>query len=305
MAEKDTAAMSPIAASRGAHTTQHNSEFRRIVRVFFGRKLAVVGLVIIGILVLMAIFAPLLAPYDPIKTNMSARLQSPSAEHWLGTDSAGRDLMSRIIYGSRTSLIIGLIAVSFSTIVGMTMGICAGYFGGWVQAIIMRFADALMVFPNLILVLLIAGLVGGGIKIVIFALAIGGIAGKCRLMCAQAMTIKQNDYVMAGKAMGMSNMRMMLTQILPNAFPPLLVVITMQLGTVILGEASLSFLGVGILPPTPAWGRMVNEGYKYLLTNPWLSLAPGIAIMLVVFGFNMAGDGLRDAIDPRLRGIIK
>lgn len=182
------------------------------------------------------------------------------------------------------------------------MGICAGFFGGWVYTIIMRFTDALMTFPNLILVLLISGLVGGGMKIVIFALAVGGIAGKCRLMCAQTLTVKQNDYVLAARAMGMGNMRMLLTQILPNAFPPLLVVITMQLGTVILGEAALSFLGVGILPPTPAWGRMVNEGYRFLLTNPLLSIAPGLAIMLVVFGFNMAGDGLRDAIDPRLRG---
>jgi peptide/nickel transport system permease protein len=304
MVRKDDATLEPALSSRVSQAP-HYSEFKRIVRVFFGRKLAVIGLVIIAILVLVAIFAPLIAPYDPIKTSMGERLQGPSAAHWLGTDSAGRDLLSRIVYGSQTSLIIGLIAVSISTLVGMTMGICAGYFGGWVQAVIMRFADALMVFPNLILVLLIAGLVGGGMKIVIFALAVGGIAGKCRLMCAQTLTVKQNDYVLAGKAMGMGNLRMMLTQILPNAFPPLLVVITMQLGTVILGEASLSFLGVGILPPTPAWGRMVNEGYKYLLTNPLLSIAPGIAIMLVVFGFNMAGDGLRDAIDPRLRGVIK
>ncbi len=281
--------------------TPHHSELRRVIRVFIGRKLAIIGMVIIVILVFFAIFAPWIAPYDPIKTDMMNRLAQPSSQHLLGTDSTGRDVFSRIVYGARTSLIIGIVAVSISTIFGMTMGICAGYFGGWINAIIMRFTDALMVFPNLILVLLIAGLVGGGIKIVILALAIGGIAGKCRLMCAQTLTVKQNDYVLAGRAMGMSNIRMMLTQILPNAFPPLLVVITMQLGTVILGEAALSFLGVGILPPTPAWGRMVNEGYKYLLTNPILSIAPGTAIMLVVFGFNMAGDGLRDAIDPRLK----
>jgi len=278
------------------------SESRRILRVFFGRKLAVIGLAFIILEILVAIFAPLIAPYDPIKTDLESRLLQPSREHLLGTDSAGRDLFSRVVYGARTSLIIGISAVSISTLIGMTMGICAGFFGGWVYTVIMRFTDALMTFPNLILVLLISGLVGGGMKIVIFALAVGGIAGKCRLMCAQTLTIKQNDYVLAARAMGMGNMRMLLTQILPNAFPPLLVVITMQLGTVILGEAALSFLGVGILPPTPAWGRMVNEGYRFLLTNPLLSIAPGLAIMLVVFGFNMAGDGLRDAIDPRLRG---
>jgi len=278
------------------------SESRRILRVFFGRKLAVIGLAFIILEILVAIFAPLIAPYDPIKTDLESRLLQPSREHLLGTDSAGRDLFSRVIYGARTSLIIGISAVSISTLIGMTMGICAGFFGSWVYTVIMRFTDALMTFPNLILVLLISGLVGGGMKIVIFALAVGGIAGKCRLMCAQTLTIKQNDYVLAARAMGMGNVRMLLTQILPNAFPPLLVVITMQLGTVILGEAALSFLGVGILPPTPAWGRMVNEGYRFLLTNPLLSIAPGLAIMLVVFGFNMAGDGLRDAIDPRLRG---
>jgi peptide/nickel transport system permease protein len=278
------------------------SEFRRVVRVFFGRKLAVIGLVFISLLVFTAAFAPLLTPYDPYQTSLKDKLQEPNREHLLGTDSVGRDTFSRILYGSRTSLLIGVAAVGLSSIIGMTMGLSAAYFGGWVYMVIMRITDALMAIPGIILVLLISGLVGGGIKIVIIALAIGGISPQCRLMCGTALSIKQNDYILAGRAMGMPDWRMMLFQVFPNAFPPLLVVITMSLGTVILAEATLSFLGIGILPPTCAWGSMVNDGYKYLLTNPILSFAPGAAIMMVVFGFNMMGDGLRDALDPKLRG---
>ena len=177
-------------------------------------------------------------------------------------------------------------------------------FGGWVFAIIMRITDALMALPSLILILLIAGLVGGGITIVIFALAFGAIAPTCRMMCGQALHIKQNDYVLAAKAMGMGSVRAMITQIFPNAFAPLLVGMTMALGTVVLAEAGLSYLGIGIKQPTPSWGAMVNEGQAYIMTNPLLSIVPGGFIMLMVFGFNMAGDGLRDAIDPTLRGAI-
>jgi ABC-type dipeptide/oligopeptide/nickel transport system permease subunit len=168
----------------------------------------------------------------------------------------------------------------------------------------MRITDALMALPGIVLALLIAGLVGGGIGVVIFALGFGGIAVMCRMMCGLALSVKQNDYVMAGRAIGMSNWRLMLTQIFPNAFPPLMVGITMGIGAVVLGEAGLSFLGIGIEPPTPSWGGMVLNGQGYLLTNPLLSLAPGVAIMLLVFGFNMVGDGIRDAVDPRLRGVL-
>jgi peptide/nickel transport system permease protein len=194
--------------------------------------------------------------------------------------------------------------VTTSGVVGMAMGMAAAYFGGWVFAIIMRITDALMALPGLILILLISGLVGGGIAVVTFALAFGAIAPTCRMMCGQALHIKQNDYILAGKAMGMGSIRMMVTQIFPNSFAPLLVGMTMALGTVVLAEAGLSYLGIGITPPTPSWGAMVNDGQKYILINPLLSIVPGGAIMIMVFGFNMAGDGLRDAIDPTLRGAI-
>ncbi|HSW57184.1 MAG TPA: ABC transporter permease [Dehalococcoidales bacterium] len=280
------------------------SEAKRFFSVFFGRPLPVIGMIIILVFIITAIFAPLLAPYDPYKLNLPNKLQSPSLTHWLGTDSVGRDTLSRVIYGSRISLIIAIIAVSISTLVGITLGLIAAFFGGFTYQIIMRFVDALMAFPMLLLALLIASLLGGGMRNVIIALCIGFIAAPARMMCGVATAVKQNDYILAARSIGMSNLRTMIRHILPNSFQPLLVMLTVGLGSTILAEAGLSFLGVGINPPTPAWGSMVNEGYKFLLTNPELCLGPGIAIMLVVFGFNMMGDGLRDALDPRLRGVI-
>jgi peptide/nickel transport system permease protein len=304
MADKpESAGQVPDAAGVMAAPPRH-SEWRRISRVLFGRKLYVIGFVIVVLLILIAIFAPLLAPYDPNKTDLRNKLLQPSAEHWLGTDQVGRDILSRIIYGTQISLEIGFIAVFASAIVGMLMGLVAAHFGGWWFAIIMRITDALMALPGIILVLLIAGLAGGGIWVVIFALGFGNIPIMCRMMCGLALSVKQNDYVLAGRAIGMSNWRIMLTQIFPNAFPPLMVGITMGIGGVVLGEAGLSFLGIGVEAPKPAWGSMVNDGYPYLLYNPLLSLAPGVAIMLLVFGFNMVGDGIRDAVDPRLRGVL-
>jgi peptide/nickel transport system permease protein len=304
MADKpESAGQVPDAMGVIAAPPRH-SEWRRIARVFFGRKLYTIGFVIVVILFIVAIFAPLLTPYNPLKTDLRNIVKPPSAEHWLGTDQLGRDILCRIIFGTRTSLLIGFSAVFSAAAVGMLMGLTAAHYGGWVFTIIMRITDALMALPGIILVLLIAGLVGGGIGVVIFALGFGGIAGMCRMMCGLALSVKQNDYVLAGRAIGMSNWRIMLTQIFPNAFPPLMVGITMGIGGVVLGEAGLSFLGIGVEQPTPAWGSMVNDGYPYLLNNPLLSLAPGVAIMLLVFGFNMVGDGIRDAVDPRLRGVL-
>ena len=285
-------------------TPPQYSEIKRIISVFFSRPLPVIGLFIIVILILAAIFAPLIAPYDPYKMDIINKLQPPTREHLLGTDSLGRDTLSRIIYGSRTSLIVGISAIGISTIIGLTLGLIAAFFGGALYQIIMRFIDALMAFPMLLLALLIAALLGAGMKNVIIALGIGMIAPPSRMMCGVAMSIRENDYILAARAMGMSNTRIMLEQILPNAFPPLLVMITIGLGATILAEAALSFLGIGITPPTAAWGGMVNDGYKFLLTCPVLAISPGVAIMLVVFGFNMMGDGLRDALDPRLRGVV-
>jgi peptide/nickel transport system permease protein len=284
--------------------TPRISEMRRFAVVFLRRKLVIAGLVIISILVITAIFAPLLAPYDPYKQDISQALRQPSEAHLLGTDVVGRDTLSRVIYGSRTSLIIGIIAITIAASIGMAMGLMAAYFGGVTNALIMRFVDALMSFPMLIFALVLASMLGSGLKNVILALGVGMVSGYARLMCGQALSVKQNEYITAARSMGASNLRIMLVHILTNCFPPLIVLITMMMGTCILAEAGLSFLGLGITPPGAAWGAMVNEGYKYLLTNPVLSFAPGVAIMLTVFAFNMVGDGLRDALDPRLRGSI-
>jgi peptide/nickel transport system permease protein len=287
-----------------AEAPPHIGEFRRIVKIFFGRKVAVVGLAIIVLLIITAIFAPWLAPYKPSAMDMAHTLALPNPQHLLGTDSLGRDVLSRLIYGARVSLLVAIGAIGASAIFGEFLGLAAAHFGGLVFHVIMRLTDALMAVPMLLVALVIASVLGGGLKNVIIALGIGMLPVQIRMMCGQALTIKQNDYILAGRSMGVGDLRMMLRHIFPNAFPALVVVITVGLGTTILAEAGLSFLGVGVLPPTPAWGSMISEGYKFILTNPALSFSPGIAIMLVVFGFNMMGDGLRDALDPRLRGII-
>jgi peptide/nickel transport system permease protein len=282
----------------------HYSETGRMISVFVGRPLPVIGFVIIALLILVAIFAPLLAPYPPNQMDIVNKLQKPNSAHWLGTDSLGRDTLSRIIYGSRTSLIIGISVMAISSVTGIVLGLLAAYFGGAIYHVIMRFMDALMAFPMLLLALLVASLLGVGMLNVIIALGIGMVAAPCRLMCGVVMSVKQNDYVLSARVMGMSNQRLMFQEILPNAFPPLLVMITIGIGAVILAEAGLSFLGIGITPPTATWGGMVNDGYKFIMTSPVLAISPGVAIMLVVFGFNMLGDGLRDALDPKLRGVI-
>jgi peptide/nickel transport system permease protein len=280
------------------------SELRRFFNVFFSRGVVVFGMFIIILTIIAAIFAPWLAPYNPDKIDMNNSLLQPGKAHWLGTDALGRDTLSRTIYGTQISLIIGLVVVVLGAIVGMTLGLIAGYFGSWTHAVIMRVIDTLMAFPMLILALLIASLLGEGIRNVIMALSFAMVPAYARLMCGQVMTVKENDYILAGRSIGASHMRIMLRHLAPNCFPPLIVMMTMMLGTTILAEAGLSFLGIGVQPPVATWGNMVNDGRQYLLTNPILSFAPGLAIMLVVYAFNMVGDGLRDALDPQLRGVI-
>jgi len=212
--------------------------------------------------------------------------------------------LSRLIIGSRNSLMVGVVGVGIAAGIGIVAGMAAGFFGGWVNAIIMRIVDALMSFPMILLALLIAGLLGSGLSNVMIALGIAMIPAYARLMCGQVLSIRENDYVMAGRSMGSGDWRLMFKHIMPNSFPPLIVLVTMQIGSAILAEAGLSYLGIGITPPDPSWGAMVNDGFKFLLSNPLLSFVPGLAIMIVVFAFSMVGDGLRDALDPRLRGTI-
>ena len=280
------------------------NEWHRFRRVFFSRGIVVFGLVVLLLLLFTAIFAAWLAPYDPYEPSPPESLAQPSKTHLLGTDLLGRDTLSRLIYGSRTALMVGFISVSIAGIIGIGLGLIAGYSSGFINIVIMRIMDSLMCFPMLLLSLVIAAVLGNGIHNVIIALSIATIPGYARVTHGLTLSIKENDYVLSQKAIGSSYIRTLFQHILPNAFPPLIVLVTMQLGSLILAEAGLSFLGIGIAPPGAAWGAMVNDGRNYLLRSPVLSFAPGLAIMLVVFAFNMVGDGLRDALDPRLRGLL-
>lgn len=280
------------------------SEWRRFRRVFSSREWAIFGLVILSLLVLTAILAPFLAPYDPYEQGVGQSLEPPSWTHLLGTDLLGRDTLSRLIYGARTALMVGFVSTVISVLIGATLGLLAGYSSGIVNALIMRTMDALMCFPTLLLALVMAAVLGGGIRNIIIALSVATIPAYARVTCGMTLSIRENDYILAERAIGSGNIRTIFRHILPNASAPLIVMMTMQLGGLILAEAGLSFLGIGISPPGAAWGAMINDGYKYLLTNPVLSFAPGLAIMIVVFAFNMVGDGLRDALDPKLRGVL-
>lgn len=281
-----------------------SSGLRRFLRVFLGRKVIIFGAVIITLLVIVAILANLIAPYDPYQQNLQEALQKSSFAHPLGTDPLGRDVLSRIIFGTRASLAVGFISVGIAGFLGMSLGLVAGYFGGIIDAFIMRIIDALMAIPSLMLALALGAALGGGLLNVMIALGISLVPTYARLIRGQVLTVKQTDYVMAGEVVGGSDLRIMLVHVLPNCLSPLIVLITLNLGVAILAEAGLSFLGLGIAPPGAAWGAMVNDGYRYLMTNPILSFAPGICIMAVVLAFNLVGDGLRDALDPRLRGTI-
>lgn len=280
------------------------SEWQRILHVMRSRWIVVFSVFIIVIFFFVAIFANWIAPRSPNALDLRSTLSPPTRAHLLGTDELGRDLLSRIIFGARISLLVGIVAVAAAGIVGMGLGLVAGYFGGWLNMIIMRFIDALLAIPPLVLMLAITSVLGGGLLNVLIALGIAFMPTYCRLMCGQILSIKEIDFILATKASGAKSLRIMFRHLLPNALPPLLVLITMNLGTAILLEASLSYLGIGIAPPTPSWGSMVNGGYKFLLSNFLLSFMPGMCILLVVLSFNMVGDGLRDALDPRLRGKI-
>ncbi|MFC1820801.1 ABC transporter permease, partial [Thermodesulfobacteriota bacterium] len=262
------------------------------------------GSIMILILLTCAVIPHWIAPYDPVKQDLMNILQKPSRKHLLGTDALGRDTFSRIIYGARTAMIIATCALSISVVAGTILGMTAGYFGGMTYTIIMRFIDALMAFPGILLTLSIAALLGGGIKMVIIALGVGRTPMYARVMCGQTMSIKENDYVLAAKSLGSGQLRIMFRHVLPNAFPPMIVMMTIAIGMTIMMEAGLSFLGIGISEPTIAWGSLVNDGYRYLLSHPTLCFSPGVAIGLAVYSFNMVGDGLRDALDPRLRGVL-
>ena len=280
------------------------NELRRFVRVLLSRGVVLFGVIAIVIFLLAAIFAPIISPYDPYDQILDDVLQQPNNQHILGTDSLGRDTLSRIIFGTRITFFVGVGTVIIAASLGTVIGLIAGYFGGWVFAVIMRCTDGIMAIPPLMLALVVATLLGTGVRGVMIAVSFALLPGYIRLICGQVLSVRENEYVMAAHSVGVGKIGIMFRHILPNCLSPLIVQMTMMMGLAILTEASLSFLGLGIKPPSAAWGSMVYDGYKYLVMRPVLSIAPGLAIMLVVFAFNMLGDGLRDALDPRLRGTL-
>lgn len=272
-------------------------------RVFFNRgMLSKVCFFIIVVLVFVAVFAPLLSPYSPNANNLRNIVQKPSGEHWLGTDYLGRDVFSRILYGARISLYTSILAGIISAIAGIFLGLLAGYFGGILSHVIMRITDALLAIPALIFTLVLASALGGGLFSIVISIGISMLPTYIRMVNGQVLSLRESDYITAGKLIGLKDFKILLKHLLPNCFPSLIVLFTMNLGTGIMIEATMSYLGVGIAPPTATWGAMVSDGYSYLTTAPLLSILPGVCIILVVVAFNVVGDGLRDALDPRLRG---
>jgi len=280
------------------------SETRHNVRVFWRDKLAIAGVVWILFMVVVAVGAPWIAPYPEEgrgKSNLSQRFESPSSAHPFGTDNLGRDVLSRVIFGARIPLMISALVAAAVLIVGPLLGGLAGYYGGLLDETIMRITDIFLAFPALILAMAFVAILGPSLRNLALAIIITWWPWYTRLVRGQAISLRQRPYVEAAKTMGVPNRTIVLRHILPNAFGPVIVAITLDLGTVILEVAGLSFLGLGVKPPTPEWGLMVSEGVEYVLEQWWISIFPGIAIFLLVLAFNVVGDGLRDVLDPRMK----
>lgn len=264
-------------------------------------KLAAASAVLIFLIILAAVFAPFVAPYDHLAQSLTDRLQTPSMAHWLGTDELGRDVLSRIIFGARISLTIGLVPTLISMAIGTVLGLCAGVYGGKVDFVIMRLADVMLAFPSLLLAMVVMYTMGGGLINIFIALSLINWASTARVVRSQTLSLKEKEYVEAARSIGVSRWTIMFRHILPNCLPSLIVLFTLNIPSAILSEASLSFLGVGAQPPSASWGLMAVRGKKYLFSEPWLCIAPSVAIMIVVLAFNFLGDGLRDVLDPYLK----
>lgn len=274
----------------------------RLLHMILTHKIAIVGMAIIIGMILMAVFAPYLAPHDPNDQDLYHVLEGPSAKHLLGTDDVGRDLLSRVIYGARISLFIGIVSTFLSALLGCTLGLISGYKGGIADMVIMRITDTFMCLPVMVMLLVIVAVMGPGVQNIIVAISILTWTTFARLMRGQVLYVRELPFVEAAHAAGASEIRIMLKDILPNAMAPIIVAVTITLGRHIMLESIATFLGLGVQPPTPTWGKALRVGYSYLEIVPLYSIAPGLMITLAVLGFNFFGDGLRDALDPRLRG---
>ena len=289
---RPAAAANPAAARR-------DSPGRRAVRRFLRHRLAVFGLAVIVLFVLAAVLAPLVAPYDPTATSWSLIRKPPSLAHWFGTDENGRDVLSRVLWGARASLMAGGLSVAAALMVGVPLGMLAGLAGGWVDALISRITDAMLSVPFLILAIALAAFLGPALENAMLAIAISAAPIFVRLARGMAMEAKATEWVEAARALGNPPWRTAVVHVLPNIVPPLLVQATLAIAEAIIAEASLSFLGLGQQPPAPSWGSMLNAAQRFLSQAPWMAVYPGLAIFLVVLSFNLLGDGLRDALDPR------
>jgi peptide/nickel transport system permease protein len=275
------------------------SPARRALRRFLRHRLAVFGLVVVVAFILAALLAPWIAPADPLQTSWSAIRKAPSAAHWFGTDENGRDVLSRVLWGARASMAAGVLSVTVALLIGVPIGLLAGLAGGWVDTLISRIADAMLSVPFLILAIALAAFLGPALENAMLAIAITASPVFVRLARGMTLEVKATDWVEAARALGNPPWRLGLLHVLPNIVPPLLVQATLSIAEAIIAEASLSFLGLGQQPPAPSWGSMLNSAQRFLTQAPWLAVFPGLAIFLVVLAFNLMGDGLRDALDPR------
>ena len=266
---------------------------------FAYNRLALVGLALLGVLILISLFANVLAPYDPIKRNVSEAMVGPSPRHWLGTDPLGRDEFSRVLYGGRLSLYVGLASVILSMSFGVPIGLLSGYFGGWVDGTLMRLVDLILAFPGIIFAIWLVAMLGPGINQVILANALFNMPSFARIIRGSVLTMKDADYVMAARSLGADDLSILVTHILPNVIAPIVVLASLTVSAAVLTAATLSFLGLGSQPPTPEWGAMLSDGRPFLRSAWWLALFPGLMLTLTVLASNIVGDGLRDALDPR------
>ena len=276
------------------------SPARRALLRLMRRRGAMLGLAIVMVFVLIALFAPLIAPQDPLQTSWSAVRKAPSAQYLFGTDEIGRDVLSRVIWGARASLLAGLVSVSIAMALGVPVGLLAGYLGGWVDGAISRFTDAMLAVPFLILAIALAAFLGPSLTNAMIAIGVSATPVFIRLTRGQVLSVKVEDFVEAARAVGNPHWRIALRHILPNILPPLIVQATLAIAAAISAEASLSFLGLGQQPPAPSWGSMLNTAKNYVDNAPWMAIWPGVSIFLLVLSFNLLGDGLRDAMDPTL-----
>ncbi|WP_275579439.1 nickel transporter permease [Halanaerobacter jeridensis] len=287
--------------AEGNSDTKESSLWKEAWKRLLKNRIAMLGLAIISILLVVAIFAPVLAPYDPLKTNVIQRLKAPSFSHWLGTDDLGRDILSRIIYGSRISIQVGVISVSLALVLGVTLGVLAGYYGGWIDSLVMRLIDIMLAFPSILLAIVIMAILGPQLSNAMIAIGFVNLPRFARIVRSSVLSVKEEEYVSAAQSLGSSDFRIITKHILPNCLAPLTVQSTLSIATAILEAAGLSFLGLGAQPPTPEWGAMLSSGRSAIQVAPWVVAFPGLAIMITVLGFNLFGDGLRDALDPKMK----